>query len=215
MTMPAPPPEGTRLQLIEAGLHLFGHQGFAAASTRAIAARAGTNIASIAYHFGGKDGLREACAAEFVRRMQTVLMSAEAAPPASPDEAAAELRQVLRTMAGYLLAGPEANDMAAFMLRELGDGGPTVATIYERLVEPAHRRLCALWAVATGAEADSPAVRLRLFSLLGQVVYFRIGAPIVTRRMGWRSMGPDEVAEIVAVLLDNLDAALDAARKGA
>lgn len=215
MTPPHHPPEGTRLQLIEAGLHLFGHQGFAAASTRAIAARAGTNIASIAYHFGGKDGLREACAAEFVRRVQAVLMSVDATPPASPEAAAAQLRLILRTMAGYLLAGPETNDMAAFMLRELAERGPAVATIYERLVEPVHRRLCVLWAGATGADADSPAVRLRLFSLIGQVVYFRIGAPIVTRRMGWRSIGPDEVADIVAVLSANLDAALDAARKGA
>ena len=54
--------ESTRDKLIAAGLHLFGRKGFAATSTREIAARAGTNVASIAYHFGGKDGLRMACA---------------------------------------------------------------------------------------------------------------------------------------------------------
>ena len=47
----------TRQALIAAGLHLFGHQGYAATSTRELAGRAQTNIASIAYHFGGKSGL--------------------------------------------------------------------------------------------------------------------------------------------------------------
>ena len=59
-------PSGTRADLIAAGLHLFGHDGFAATSTRALAARAGTNVASIAYHFGSKAGLvRAAIEARF------------------------------------------------------------------------------------------------------------------------------------------------------
>lgn len=216
MDKPAPPPEGTRLNLIEAGLHLFGHQGFAAASTRAIAARAGTNIGSIAYYFGGKDGLRAACAAEFARRMQAVL-TAIAPPPApapTPDAAVAQMKLILRTVASYLLAGREAGDMVPFMLRELSEGGPTLAIIYDQLVAPVHGQLCALWARATGEDADSPAVRLRLFSVIGQVVYFRIGMPVVTRRMGWQAVGPDEAGRIIDVLLSNLDAAIDAARKG-
>ena len=52
----------TRAALIAAGLRLFGEKGFDATSTRDIAAAANTNIASIAYHFGGKEGLRLACA---------------------------------------------------------------------------------------------------------------------------------------------------------
>ena len=35
----------------------FGEKGFAATSIREIAALAGSNIASISYHFGGKEGL--------------------------------------------------------------------------------------------------------------------------------------------------------------
>ncbi len=52
----------TRAALIRVGLDLFGARGFEAASTRAIAAAAGANVAAIAYHFGGKEGLRLACA---------------------------------------------------------------------------------------------------------------------------------------------------------
>ena len=50
--------DATRLALIRAALDLFGAKGFEAASTRDVAAAAGANLASIAYHFGGKEGLR-------------------------------------------------------------------------------------------------------------------------------------------------------------
>ncbi len=54
--------EATRAALIEAGLKLFGTHGYDAVSTRQIADAAEANIGSIAYHFGGKPGLRLACA---------------------------------------------------------------------------------------------------------------------------------------------------------
>lgn len=209
-----PAPEGTRLALIEAGLDLFGRKGFAATSTRELAARAATNVASIAYHFGGKEGLRSACAAEFARRIAAVLAAVPDDPPATPEAARARLHQILRAVATFVVATPQARDAVAFMLRELADGGGTVDAVYRRLVDPVHRRLCGLWAGATGQDAESPAVRLTVFSLVGQVLYFRIGQPIVTRRMDWERIGADEAAAIARVLAANLDAMLDASRKG-
>ena len=83
-------PAGTRADLIAAGLHLFGRDGFAATSTRALAAQAGTNVASIAYHFGGKEGLRLACADEVLRRIAMV------AGPAMPRPLSGHARRDVR-----------------------------------------------------------------------------------------------------------------------
>ena len=83
------PPEGTRAALIAAGVALFGSKGFAATSTREIAARAKTNVASIAYHFGGKDGLRQACGAQFAQRLTAVLQQAPVPADLRPDQARA------------------------------------------------------------------------------------------------------------------------------
>ena len=70
----------------------FGTKGFAATSTREIAAAAGTNVASIAYHFGGKDGLRLACAREFAARVQSIVIdSLPTDEPASAEAATAIL----------------------------------------------------------------------------------------------------------------------------
>jgi len=205
-------PEGTRLALIEAGLRLFGSQGFAATSTRELAAAAATNIGSIAYHFGGKEGLRLACAAEFARRIGTV-----AAVPVpnglTPEAARALMRAILGRIVGFFVAGAQAEHLVAFMLRELAENGPGVDVLYDRLVEPNHRRFCALWAAATGAEAESEAVRLAVFSMLGQVVYFRIGRSVVARRMGWAEIGPAEAERITDTLLVNFDALLGAHRE--
>ncbi|TIL50612.1 MAG: DUF1956 domain-containing protein, partial [Mesorhizobium sp.] len=54
---------------------------------------------------------------------------------------------------------------------------PTAALdrIYDGVFEPTHRRLCLIWEQATGEPAESEATRLTVFTLIGQVVYFRIG----------------------------------------
>ncbi|MDA3963508.1 MAG: TetR/AcrR family transcriptional regulator [Planctomycetota bacterium] len=47
----------TRRALLDAATVLFAEQGFDGTSLRNITERAGTNIASVNYHFGSKDGL--------------------------------------------------------------------------------------------------------------------------------------------------------------
>ena len=210
---PAPlAPEGTRAALLDAGLHLFGVRGFDGTSIRDIATAAGTNIASIAYHFGGKDGLRLACGAEFARRIRHEIAPLLSAPdmnaPPAPDRAAQQLEAILRRMTRFMTGAPEAQDLAAFMLREVAADSPVVDTIYDTLMDPTHRHFCALWSAATGQPAESEMVRLRVFSILGQVVYFRIASPIVRRRMGWTRPGPAEIAATTAVLVANLHALL-------
>lgn len=201
-------PQGTRLALIEAGFHLFGRHSFAASSTRQLATRAKTNIGSIAYHFGGKEGLRQACAEEIVRRISTMLDSSPPGPDVSPQAARVQLQTTLRGMVAFLVGGHQADNVVPFILRELQEGGPALDIFYQRLVEPTHRRLCLLWGAATGQDPESEAVRLAVFSTIGQVLYFRIGSRIVTRRMDWADIGSAQAERITETLLANLDAQL-------
>jgi len=53
-------PKETQRRILAAALSIFGEQGYPKASTRAIAARAQVNAASIHYHFGDKVGLYRA-----------------------------------------------------------------------------------------------------------------------------------------------------------
>ncbi|MHA1190282.1 MAG: CerR family C-terminal domain-containing protein, partial [Alphaproteobacteria bacterium] len=113
--------EKTREALIDAGLDQFGAKGFEATSTRDLAAAANANIASIAYHFGGKDGLRIACAAAIVARLSTAIALATGQLPVTltPESAADRLETAIRTMVTFMIANPQAEPIAAFILREM------------------------------------------------------------------------------------------------
>ncbi|HHZ07900.1 MAG TPA: CerR family C-terminal domain-containing protein [Rhizobiales bacterium] len=203
--------EQTRAALIRASLRLFGQKGFDGTSTRDIAAAANANIGSIAYHFGGKEGLRLACAGFIVDTVQRIAGPAIAAVPlgdgASGEAAAmAQIDAIVERMVGFIVAEPQAGEIVQFVLRELSHPTAALDAIYTGLFEPIHRRLCAIWAAATGEEAEAEETRLRVFAIIGQVIYFRIGREAVLRRMGWRSVGAAEAVRITSVVRENVHA---------
>jgi AcrR family transcriptional regulator len=208
----APSAEATRATLIRSALKLFGANGFEGTSTRQIAAQAKANIGSIAYHFGGKEGLRIAAADHIVETIQTIAGQAlgAQADACTPQEARDRLFAALERMVTFIVASPEAGEIVQFVLRELSHPTPALDRIYDGVFEPTHRRLCLLWERATGEPAESEATRLTVFTLIGQVVYFRIGREAVMRRMGWNEIGNAEAAKVAAVAAGNLDAILSA-----
>ncbi len=201
----------TRAALIEAGLRGFGQRGFEATSTREIAALAGANVASIAYHFGGKDGLRHACAEHIVETLRAVA-GADGDPPAPPAdqaEARRRLEALLRRMTEFLLLRPEAEPIAGFVIREAAHPSEALDTIYRGVIEVVHRRVCALWGAATGQAPESPEVRLAVFSAMGQAFYFHFARRIVARRLDWEAIGPDEATQIADQVAQTLRARLE------
>jgi len=208
------PAEQTRAALVHAALKLFGRQGFDGTSTRQIAAEAKANIGSIAYHFGGKEGLRAAAADHIVDTIQGIagqaLGGAQAAAPLDPEAARAQLFAALERMVGFIVASPQAGEIVQFVLRELSHPTAALDRIYAGVFEPSHRRMCQIWEQATGEPAESEATKLTVFTMIGQVIYFRIGREAVMRRMGWRGIGNEEAAKVVAVTTDNLRAMLAA-----
>ena len=218
---PPSPAEGagaaTRAALVRAGLDLFGRKGFDATSTRDIAAAAGVNIAGIAYHFGGKAGLHRACAEAIVATVSAHLDAVEGADrPApetlTPEEATAAIRAAFAVLARFMLARPEAEAIARFLVREQMDPTATFDVLYDALFRPRHERLCRLWARATGAEATDEQVVLAVSAAFGEVMFFRVGRATALRRLGWEAIDAPRVERILAVVLANLDAAIAARR---
>src|SRR5690606_34272333 len=104
--------------------------------------------------------------------------------PADGEVALAQLRMIIQRMAGFLLAANEAGPIAQFILREMQHPTPALDIVYAGVFEPVHRRLCQVWAAATGEEPEDEETRIVVFTMIGQIVYFRIGRSAVTRRMG-------------------------------
>src|SRR5260221_4626416 len=71
---------GTRERLIEAASCLFSDQGYAATGTRAIAARAGCNVALLSHYFGSKEGLLREVIVRGIATVGDELRALRAAP---------------------------------------------------------------------------------------------------------------------------------------
>jgi len=215
---PAPsqgsPADQTRIALLLAALRLFGKKGFDGTSTREIAAAAKANIGSIAYHFGGKEGLRVAAADHIVNTFNAIVgplvghLDPAAIGRMPPDAARQLMVTAVDRFVGFIVAKPEAGEIVQFVLRELAQPTAALDRIYSGMFEPSHRRLCAIWAAATGADPDSEQTRLTVFTLIGQAVYFRIAREAVQRRMGWAGIGPSEAAKVTETIKSNVEAIL-------
>ena len=205
----------SRAALVRAALDLFGDKGFEATSTREIAAAAGANVAAIAYHFGGKDGLRLACADFVVQTISEILAGglgdAERIEELSPKAARDLLARVVGAMIDGIVAREAARPIARFVLREMFEPTAAFERLFAGVMGPTHIKACSVWSRATGAAAESEGTRLAVFAMIAQILYFRVARPAVLRRMDWRDIGPSQASAIKRVVLANLDAALDLA----
>src|SRR6266545_7304469 len=76
----------TRSRLLEAAAEMFAELGFHHATVRQICDRAGTNIASINYHFGDKTGLYTEVVRQSMRAARFDAVRAALDQHASPEE---------------------------------------------------------------------------------------------------------------------------------
>lgn len=211
--------EKTRASLIRVALDLFGRKGYDATSTRDIAGAAGVNIAGIAYHFGGKAGLHKACgelvAGVLAERLSVLTVGdPDADAGLSPDEAATLFEGSITGLARFMLARPEAEAIARFMVREQMDPTPTFEILYHGLIRPRHERLCRLWGRATGEDPASEAVIIAVSALFGQVMFFRVGRATALRRLGWADIDETNVETIVDAVREATRAMLASRRAG-
>lgn len=181
----------TRQRLVEAGIRLFGLHGFAATSTRQLAAQAGTNLAAIPYHFGSKEGLyravlervvavKQAECGEMFGRVLAVCGDASS----GREQVLAAMRAMVRGMAAVMLATEEARHFSSIMMQE--QIAPTDS--FDILFEGFFRRVHAVWAALlgrlTGLPPGSMELDLRALSVMGQLVIFRVAMSAALRYVG-------------------------------
>ncbi len=204
-------PADARRRLLEAAVDVFGRAGFAGASTRELAKRAGVNLQAINYYFGSKDGLYLA-AADHV----AALLHARVGPAAERARArladgrsgkipAEEARRLAAGMLGAIagtLFEPDWTPIGRFIAREQMDPTKAFDRIYERGLEPALSVAAQLVGIALGESPRSRRVRLRALSLLGSVVFLRIAQATTARQLGWSHAGPRERAALRELIAD-------------
>lgn len=192
----------TRRKIIEAGIDLFGRRGFAGASTRDIAVRAGVNAPALRYYFDSKEGLYRACAESLadeawqsfepeVKRAREILERNGAV-----EELLDVFVDLLCTFADLLFLKGLETGRRLFLAREQAGAEPEIGSqvLGERLRVPLNEVSMALLARITGLHEDDPLTVVRMFSLYGQFTLFHFDRQSTLLKLGWSDIDVDNSA---------------------
>lgn len=209
--------ERSRGQLLEAALVCFSHDGLEGASVRVIARRAGQNVASISYHFGGKEGLYREVLSQAVRRVSEAadMMRRELGEGSvqDPDEAIELLKRFFGSVFRVLIADKQGILLAPLIVRE--QTRPTAAfdVIYEGGMRRTHETVSRLVGLAIGVSAEDPVTVLRTHSLMGQFLGLITARETLLRRMGWKDFSGHNADAVMAVVEENVSVLLRGLRQ--
>lgn len=191
-------------RLLDIALREFGDRGLDGASTRQIAAAAGTAMSSITYHYGGKEGLYRAAAnhvacemgEEWAERLPALGIGGAA-------EARAGIHTILQALTDKMSA-PATETWALFIAREQIRPTEAFEELYRGMMGQVLEKLADLVCRATGNDEGTTA-RIVVVTLFGQVVALRSSRAAAMKLMG----GSIDLAGFKARLAANTDAILD------
>jgi TetR/AcrR family transcriptional regulator, regulator of cefoperazone and chloramphenicol sensitivity len=166
--------------VLAAATDLFALRGFYGTSIRDIARHAGVNVAAGHYHYGSKKGLylrvlRNEFAQVRTRLDQRGAPSLRVLRTRPRRELIAFLTTRIAAMVDVLLE-PPLRPHGALMLREMCDPTAAMPIIVREFIEPQMRQLEALVAALTPS-ASRTAVRRSVYSIVGQVLFYRFTMP--------------------------------------
>jgi AcrR family transcriptional regulator len=205
-----------RGRLLEAGVDVFGKHGFDAATTRAIAKKAGVNIAAIPYYFNGKEGLYHAVVAYIVGKLESQVESTlieieewMAEGKLNREEALALLEKLLEKMINFMVGSPEAPRFARIVLREQLYPSSAYDIIFNRIMAPMITAVTKIIATATG-ETSSRVATLCALTLIGQIIVFRVARETIVRALDLEGYSSEETSEIRNVILEQTRGVIEA-----
>lgn len=196
---PSPDPQSdTRQRLLQAAGEVFAERGYVEATVREICARAGANVAAVNYYFGDKERLYRDVLGYAKMRVAGDDGTDVRAGGAGPGGTAAErFAGFVRGYVRMMLDEAQPAWHAKVMARELAD--PTAALDY---VADEYARPHYLWLRGVVAEllgpagADAELVRRCVCSVVGQVLHYKLGRPMIERLMPEQGWGPADVRAI-------------------
>ena len=201
-----------RAALIRAGVQVFGDNSLASATTREIAQLAGQNISAIAYYFGNKEGLYFAVAHHIcdtlVERLGPLLDEIEAQLSQGTHEPEVCLHMFGRLIGASLSTHQEMLTVTSIVVKEQMHPTKAFDILYEGCLERLHQVGARLIEAYTGETPGQQETVLRFHALLGQSLAFRFARETIVRRAGWSDIGPEQVALIERVVIEQVCDAL-------
>jgi AcrR family transcriptional regulator len=212
----------TSALLIESGIALFGARGYDGVTTRDLGDGARTNISSIKYHFGGKDGLYRAVLKEVIQEINELvgplllaLRNGIAEANGNRDVLARLARQFAENWCRAALGDPRTQKRIPPIVREVIQPTRHFTLIYNGFFRVLYDVLGELLVAAHGQAAGDEELRIRTHIIMNVVWGFIFTESVFWRQMGWKGYNRNRIEAIVPVLSDAFVLSLGLATKPA
>jgi TetR/AcrR family transcriptional regulator, regulator of cefoperazone and chloramphenicol sensitivity len=186
--------DATRARILETAGRLFGLQGFAQTTGKAICLEAGTDLAAINYHFGSRAGLYQAVLLEGHRRLFDLAdLQAIAGGLESPDDKLATLIAMLVTRLGM-----QDNWPIKVLARELLAPSAHLQALLQDGVMPKLAVILSILGEITGIPLGDPALFQCLISVMApcmMLMVFGLAKPPPLPVQHLLAMPPDQLAQ--------------------
>ncbi|WP_320170617.1 CerR family C-terminal domain-containing protein [Maridesulfovibrio sp.] len=197
--------EETRRRLIEVGLQLFAMNGFNGVSMRNLASEAEVNLATVGYHFGGKQGLYEAilneiiaCRDEVMPGMDVVMekVSEYESGTLSGEEAVAWF---FRSFMSGMLSNPASIWGIMLINRELAAPSEAYSMLDEKFFSPSIDAMNMLLKAVMPDGTTFTEIMIVGTALIGIALKF-VNHKAFSDRVGWDEMTPERIDIITETL---------------
>jgi AcrR family transcriptional regulator len=184
----------TRQQLLEVAGRVFAEHGYARATSKEICERAGTNIAAVNYHFGGKDGLYAAVLEEAHARLVSIeLVTSATQSTADPGE---KLRMLLMQVVSQIAQRDQDTWPLRVLSREIMAPTAMMDRMISNQIQPKLKLVSGMIGAILGVPASHPAVSRCLVNIIGPCGFLLITNPDWQKQvLPAFSLDPDSLVE--------------------
>jgi len=173
MTFDPPATDATRDRILDVAERLFAEKGFEGTSVREITSAAGANVASVNYHFGGKDNLyREVCRRRLSRLREQRISNVSRALAAGGTSPSLEgvVEAFTTAFLEPLTDESQGRLLIELMAREMLNPHLPRAMFFEEMIDPVRETLAAALRSALPGLGREDANRC-VHSIVGQLVH--------------------------------------------
>lgn len=166
--------EATRVRILEAAGELFSITGFAETSSKAVAAHAGVDVASINYHFGSRGGLYQAVLVEAHRRVVDLaeLQRLSESEGSAPEK----LCRLIERLVDAATANPRGWHLHV-LAREVLAPSSHLQLLFQDAVRPKLSVIKGILSDITGIPTEDPALTSCLISVAAPCLMLLVGGP--------------------------------------
>ncbi len=163
--------DDTRQRVLEAAGPIFAEKGFAATTVREICAAAGVNLASVNYHFGGKETLYLETVQLAHRRKSAQVPAPAWGLDTRPEE---KLRTLVHTLLSRILVAGDVDWPVHLLIREMLQPTHACQSVVEEYIRPQFERMMQVIDELRPANVSRDDRERLAFSIVGQCLYYRV-----------------------------------------